>query len=189
MSERYQAVINNDNFPKNIPINTKRIDMLTFNERVNIGINIIKEKLARYDPSFVQIKMSGTNDPGVYNKLINDISELKSMSLVFRLNNSGPHDPGGASIHEISPGKFAEPQTSWIVDGVYKNLDWPFRVTLEEAFQLKLEHGYTSSFWYVQAQKLLAPKHTIVRKSCFVFLQSDESKIFIDALTKEVVKR
>ncbi|WP_340608500.1 hypothetical protein [Xenorhabdus bharatensis] len=162
--------------------------MLTFNERVNIGIDIVKKQYAHYDPSFLTIHMTGTSDPELYNKLICDVSELKSMKLVFRLNNLRPYDPGAAWIDEISPGKFAEPQVAEMVDVVYTNLDWPFNVTLEEAFQLKLEHGYTSPFWFVHVRKLLVPKHTILTKSCFIFYQNDETKIYVNALTKEVKK-
>lgn len=145
--------------------------ILSFNGRVNIAVRIVTEKY----PEAKLYEVDGTATEGP----TTDPAKIDHLKVVFQnVNNST------VIIKEIDYGEFGVPQLilePWVEDVV---IQWPVKMDLAEANELKEKAGYRDPYGAVTLRNPLGP---IIGNPYFIFGgNSAKPYIFVDTVTGEV---
>lgn len=145
--------------------------ILSFNGRVNIAVRIVTEKYPKAKLYEADGIASGgpTTDP----------AQIDEMRVVFRNENNTT-----VIIKETAYGEFGEPQlikSPWLEDVI---IQWPVRMDLPRANQLKEDAGYREAYGAVTLRNPLGPK---LGNPYFIFGGNPvKPYIFVDTVTGEV---
>jgi len=145
--------------------------ILSFDGRVNIAVRIVKEQY----PNAQLYEADGIASDGP----TKDPAKIDKLRVVF--NNEYKST---VIIKETAYGEFGEPQLiaePWLEDVV---INWPVKMDLPKANELKEKAGYTNAYGAVTLRNPLGPKPG---NPYFIF-GGDPSKpyIFVDTDTGEV---
>lgn len=146
-------------------------EILSFNGRVNIAIRIVQEQY----PEAKLYEADGTASGGP----TTDPVKIDQLRVVFQnVNNST------VIIKETGYGEFGKPKLidePWLEDVV---IDWPVKMDLPKANQLKEDAGYTEPYGAVTLRNPLGPTPS---NPYFIFGGNpSQPYIFVDTVTGKV---
>ncbi len=145
--------------------------ILSFNGRVNIAVRIVTEQYP--EAKLYEADGVATGGPTT------DPAKIDRMRVVFQnVNNTT------VIIKETGYGEFGPPvlyNEPWLEDVV---INWPIKMDLDEANELKEKAGYTESYTTVTLRNPLGPT---VNNPYFIFNTSNMGNyIFVDTVTGDV---
>ncbi|WP_321315106.1 hypothetical protein [Halarcobacter sp.] len=148
------------------------MDILSFIERVNIAIQIVKE-------GYPEAKLYEVGGVVKSNEPTTDPNKIDQLRVVFQnIDNST------VIIKESDNGKFDRPvfiPEPWLEDSI---IDWPINMDLSKANELKEKAGYKNSYLSVT---LRTPLDSVPRNPYFIFMGDvTVPSIFVNTITGEV---
>lgn len=144
--------------------------ILSFDGRVNIAVRIVTEKFPK--AKLYEADGVATGGPTTRPAMIDHLK------VVFQNENNST-----VIIEEIGYGEFGAPvliPEPWLEDLV---IDWPVKIDLPEANDLKNAAGFTATYANVT---LRAPLYKVKFNPCFIFGMTTGIFVFVDTVTKKV---
>ena len=144
--------------------------ILSFDGRVNIATRIVQEQY----PDAKLYEADGVSTTGP----TDDAAGIDKMRVVFQ--NS---DNTTVMITEEKYGEFGEPKlfkSPFLGDVV---IEWPIKMDLTQAIELKNRAGYKGEFTTVTLRNPLGPRRT---NPFFIFGSDQRAFVFVDVVTGEV---
>lgn len=148
------------------------MDILSFIERVNIAIQIVKEgypEAKLYEVCGIVKSNEPTTDPNKIDQLRVVFQNIDNSTVIIKESDNGKFD---------RPVFFPEP---WLEGSI---IDWPINMDLLKANELKEKAGYKNSYLSVTLRTSL---DSVPRNPYFIFMGDvTEPSIFVNTITGEV---
>lgn len=145
--------------------------ILSFLGCVNIAVRIVTEKY----PDAQLYEVNGVSSTG----MTTDPLKIDQLRVVFHNSNNST-----VIIKSTGWGEFGEPELIphiWVGDVI---IQWPVKMDLTEANQLKEAAGYKTPY---NAVTLRNPLGAVKSNPCYIFNSDHKGTyIFVDTITKEV---